>query len=169
MWRDLPARGSGRPSSKTPLSISITGSGTLVRSLLQDDPLTRRRSAQTFSISPTSRRRASKKGFAPTREGWRSENIRFIGSPAPVMVGNADVVRPGAHHGSYLKRPDWLLSMIGEFLDAPIALCSDIGPLLLRSSSVGVSGVPNPLALSLKHPSQRWSNFIDYCFIPEAE
>jgi hypothetical protein len=43
-----------------------------------------------------------------------------------------------------------------------IALCSDFGPLLLRSSSVGVSGVPNPPALCLKQASQGWSNFIDY-------
>jgi hypothetical protein len=31
-----------------------------------------------------------------------------------------------------------------------IALCSDIGPLLLRSSGVGVSDVLNPPALCLK-------------------
>jgi hypothetical protein len=43
-----------------------------------------------------------------------------------------------------------------------IALCSDIGPLLLRSSSVGVSRVPNPPAQCLKQASRGWSNFIDY-------
>ncbi len=32
----------------------------------------------------------------------------------------------------------------------PIALCNGIGPLLLHSSDVGVSGVPNPPALCLK-------------------
>jgi hypothetical protein len=43
-------------------------------------------------------------------------------------------------------------------------LCSDIGPLLLRSSSVGVSGVPNPPTPCLEQASQGWSNFIDYRF-----
>jgi hypothetical protein len=50
----------------------------------------------------------------------------------------------------------------------PIALCSDIGPLLLRSSSVAVSGVPNPPAICLIQTSQRWSNFIDYRFKSSA-
>jgi hypothetical protein len=50
----------------------------------------------------------------------------------------------------------------GEGLERLIALCSDIGPLLLRSSSVGVSGVSNPPAQCLKQASRGWSNFIDY-------
>jgi len=37
------------------------------------------------------------------------------------MVGNAEVVRPGADHGSYLERPDWLPSMTAAFLEAPIS------------------------------------------------
>src|SRR5215211_3651295 len=46
--------------------------------------------------------------------------------------------------------------------NAPIALCSDIGPMLLPTSGGGMSGTPKLIALCLKQTSEGWSNFIDY-------
>ena len=43
-----------------------------------------------------------------------------------------------------------------------IALCSDIGPMLLPTSGGGMSGTPKLIALCLKQTSEGWSNFIDY-------
>jgi hypothetical protein len=45
-----------------------------------------------------------------------------------------------------------------------IALCSDIGPVLIPSSGVSEWSVPKPPALRSMETSQRWSNFIDYRF-----
>ncbi len=70
---------------------------------------------------------------------WRPEDIRSIDAPTMVMIGDSDVVRPehavemfrllpharlavlpGTDHMTLVKRADWLVSMIGEFLDAPM-------------------------------------------------
>jgi pimeloyl-ACP methyl ester carboxylesterase len=72
-------------------------------------------------------------------KGWRPEDIRSINAPAMVMAGDADIVRPehavqmfrllphgqlamlpGTDHGTLLQRPDWVVSMIEAFLDAPM-------------------------------------------------
>lgn len=71
--------------------------------------------------------------------GWRPEDIRSIQAPALVMIGDADIVRPehavelfrllphaqlavlpGTDHGMRLDRPEWLLSMLTAFLEAPM-------------------------------------------------
>ena len=71
--------------------------------------------------------------------GWRPADIRSIQAPALVMIGDADIVRPehavelfrllphaqlavlpGTDHGMRLDQPDWLLSMLTAFLDAPM-------------------------------------------------
>jgi pimeloyl-ACP methyl ester carboxylesterase len=82
--------------------------------------------------------------------GWPSEDIQAIEAPALVIIGDSDVVRPehavemfrlvgggvagdlaglpssrlailpGTTHVGLVERPDLLVSMIGEFLDAPI-------------------------------------------------
>lgn len=70
-------------------------------------------------------------------EGWRPDDLRGIGMPTLVMAGDKDVVPPehtlelfrllansrlailpATDHVSLLGRTDWLLSMLGEFLDA---------------------------------------------------
>jgi pimeloyl-ACP methyl ester carboxylesterase len=81
-------------------------------------------------------------------EGWSDEEVRSIASPALVVVGDADIVRPesavdllrllgggvpgdvaglplsrlavlpGTTHLTMMDRAGWLLAMIGEFLDA---------------------------------------------------
>lgn len=72
-------------------------------------------------------------------QGWRPEDIRSIKAPALVMIGDADIVRPehavelfrllphaqlavlpGTDHGMRLDHPEWLLSMLAAFLDAPM-------------------------------------------------
>jgi pimeloyl-ACP methyl ester carboxylesterase len=72
-------------------------------------------------------------------KGWQPEDIRSIKAPALVMIGDADIVRPehavemfrllphaqlavlpGTDHGMRLDRPEWLLSMLAAFLDAPM-------------------------------------------------
>jgi len=71
-------------------------------------------------------------------EGWRLDDLRSITAPTLVMIGDADIVRPehavelfrllsratlavlpDTDHVTLLDRDDWLLSMIGEFLDMP--------------------------------------------------
>ncbi len=82
--------------------------------------------------------------------GWPSEDIQAIEAPALLIIGDSDVVRPehavemfrlvgggvagdlaglpssrlailpGTTHVGLVERPDLLVSMIGEFLDAPI-------------------------------------------------
>lgn len=71
-------------------------------------------------------------------EGWRLDDLRSITAPTLVMAGDADMVRPehaielfrllsrarlavlpDTDHVTLLDRDDWLLSMIGEFLDVP--------------------------------------------------
>ena len=42
------------------------------------------------------------------------------------------------------------LSLLLLFTEVPIAVCSDIGPLLLAKSGVGVSGILKPPELCLK-------------------
>ncbi len=70
--------------------------------------------------------------------GWQREDLRAIGSPARVIAGDADIIRPehavetyrlipdsrlailpGSDHVQVITRADWLLAMIAEFLDAP--------------------------------------------------
>ncbi len=82
-------------------------------------------------------------------QGWTADEIRSIRAPVLVIVGDSDVVRPehaveifrllgggvpgdivglprsrlavlpGTTHITLIDRTDWLLEMIGEFLDAP--------------------------------------------------
>jgi pimeloyl-ACP methyl ester carboxylesterase len=70
---------------------------------------------------------------------WSSDDIRSIGAPTLIVIGDADVVRPehavemfrllshaqlavlpGTDHMTLVKRADWLGSMIEAFLDAPV-------------------------------------------------
>ncbi|WP_250987919.1 alpha/beta fold hydrolase [Methanoculleus oceani] len=83
-------------------------------------------------------------------QGWTPGEIRSIRAPTLVIIGDSDVVRPehaveffrllgggvpgdlvglprsrlavlpGTTHITLIDRTDWLLSMIGEFLDAPV-------------------------------------------------
>jgi pimeloyl-ACP methyl ester carboxylesterase len=83
-------------------------------------------------------------------EGWTPEAIQSIKAPTLVIVGDSDVVRPehavemfrllgggvagdlaglprarlavlpGTTHVTLVDRADWLISMVGEFLDAPM-------------------------------------------------
>jgi len=85
-----------------------------------------------------------------TFAGWPPEHLRAIEAPTLVIIGDSDVVRPehavemfrllgggvagdlaglpnsrlavlpGTTHVGMLERVDWLLSMIEEFLDAPM-------------------------------------------------
>jgi len=82
--------------------------------------------------------------------GWSPEEIRALRAPTLVIIGDSDVVRPehaveifrllgggvagdlfglpasrlavlpGTTHVTLIDRTDWLLAMIGEFLDAPV-------------------------------------------------
>jgi len=82
--------------------------------------------------------------------GWTPEEIRSIRAPTLVIIGDSDAVRPehaveifrllgggvpgdiaglpasrlavlpGTTHVTLIDRTEWLLSMIGEFLDAPV-------------------------------------------------
>lgn len=82
--------------------------------------------------------------------GWTADEIRSIRAPVLVIIGDSDVVRPehavemfrllgggvfgdlaglprsrlavlpGTTHITLIDRTDWLLSMIGEFLDTPV-------------------------------------------------
>jgi pimeloyl-ACP methyl ester carboxylesterase len=70
---------------------------------------------------------------------WRPEDIRSIGAPTLIMIGDADIVRPehavqmfrllphaqlavlpGTDHMTIVKRADWQVSMIEAFLDLPM-------------------------------------------------
>lgn len=70
---------------------------------------------------------------------WRPEDIQSIDAPTMVMIGDADIVRPehavemfrllpyaqlavlpGTDHMTLVERADWQVSMIEEFLDAPM-------------------------------------------------
>ena len=83
-------------------------------------------------------------------QDWSAEDIRSIKAPTLVLIADSDVVRPehavamfrllgggvagdlaglpdsrlavlpGTTHVGLVNRADWLLSMIGEFLDAPM-------------------------------------------------
>ena len=55
----------------------------------------------------------------------------------------------------------------GQF--GSIALCRDIGPLLLPTSGGGTSGVPKLTALCSKQTSEECSNVIDYRFKRKQE
>lgn len=71
--------------------------------------------------------------------GWRADDLRAIRSPALVIAGDDDMIRPehavelyrliliarlailpGTDHQQIVRRADWLLSMIPPFLDAPM-------------------------------------------------
>jgi pimeloyl-ACP methyl ester carboxylesterase len=84
-----------------------------------------------------------------TPQDWPPESIRGIAAPTMIVIGDSDAVRlehavemfellgggvmgdlvglpnaqlavlPGTTHVGVVERADWLLSMIGEFLDAP--------------------------------------------------
>jgi pimeloyl-ACP methyl ester carboxylesterase len=77
--------------------------------------------------------------MALTFPGWRPEDLQAINSPTLVMIGDADIVRPehavemfrllprarlavlpGTDHFLRLQNPEWLLSMIVDFLEAPM-------------------------------------------------
>jgi pimeloyl-ACP methyl ester carboxylesterase len=91
------------------------------------------------------------KTFAAAAEGWSAEDIEAIAAPALIIAGDSDIVRPehavevfrmfgggvpgdmvglpasrlailpGTTHITLVQRPEWLLPMITEFLDAPLA------------------------------------------------
>jgi pimeloyl-ACP methyl ester carboxylesterase len=71
--------------------------------------------------------------------GWRPEDLHTIQAPALIVIGDADLVRPEhavemyrllphanlailprSEHDLIVARAGWLLSMIPEFLDAPM-------------------------------------------------
>lgn len=81
-------------------------------------------------------------------KGWSPEKVQSIKAPALLIIGDSDIVRPehtvqmfrllgggdvaglprsqlavlsGTTHMTLVNRADWLLSMIGEFLDRPIS------------------------------------------------
>jgi pimeloyl-ACP methyl ester carboxylesterase len=90
------------------------------------------------------------KTFAAAAEGWSAEDIEAIAAPALIIAGDSDIVRPehavevfrmfgggvpgdmvglpasrlailpGTTHITLVQRPEWLLPMITEFLDAPL-------------------------------------------------
>jgi len=72
-------------------------------------------------------------------EGWTSQEVQSINAPTLVVIGDHDIVRPehavmmyrlipNAHltilpdtdHMTIVKRAEWLLPMIGSFLDLPM-------------------------------------------------
>jgi pimeloyl-ACP methyl ester carboxylesterase len=72
-------------------------------------------------------------------KGWTPEEIRSITAPTLVLIGDRDIVRPehavlmfrllpsaqlavlpGTDHMTIVNRSDWLVSMIGAFLDSPM-------------------------------------------------
>jgi pimeloyl-ACP methyl ester carboxylesterase len=83
-------------------------------------------------------------------KGWSPEDIQAIAAPTLVIIGDSDIVRPehavelfrllgggvpgdlaglprsqlavlpGATHVGLVDRADWLISMVTEFLDAPM-------------------------------------------------
>ena len=72
-------------------------------------------------------------------KGWTTEAIRLISAPTLVMIGDRDIVRPehavlmfrlfpnaqlailpGTDHMTFVNRSDWLVPMIGTFLDSPM-------------------------------------------------
>jgi len=72
-------------------------------------------------------------------KGWTPEEIQSIAAPTLVMIGDHDIVRPehavlmfrlvpnsqlavlpGTDHMTVVNRSDWLVSMIGAFLDSPM-------------------------------------------------
>ena len=85
-----------------------------------------------------------------TWKGVHSDDLQAIKAPALLIIGDSDIVRlehvvkmfqllgggvpgdlvgipnsrlavlPGTTHASLIERVDWLLSMIREFLDAPM-------------------------------------------------
>lgn len=93
---------------------------------------------------------AKKNELDRTYTGWSPEQIRAITQPVLLMIGDSDIVRPehtaeffrllgggvpgdlaglpksrlailpGTTHVTFVERADWLVSMITEFLDAPV-------------------------------------------------
>jgi pimeloyl-ACP methyl ester carboxylesterase len=90
------------------------------------------------------------KEMATTEKGWAVEDIEQIAAPALIIAGDSDIVRPehavevfrlfgggvpgdmaglpasqlailpGTTHITLVQRPDWLLPMVTQFLDAPM-------------------------------------------------
>jgi pimeloyl-ACP methyl ester carboxylesterase len=90
------------------------------------------------------------KAYAASGESWSAEDIEAIAAPALIIAGDSDIVRPehavevfrmfgggvpgdmaglpasqlailpGTTHITLVQRPEWLLSMIVPFLDAPL-------------------------------------------------
>ncbi len=90
------------------------------------------------------------KTFAAAEAGWTAEQIEAVSAPALIIAGDSDIVRPehavatfrlfgggvpgdmmglpasqlailpGTTHITLVQRPEWLLSMIVPFLDAPL-------------------------------------------------
>jgi pimeloyl-ACP methyl ester carboxylesterase len=90
------------------------------------------------------------KEMATTEKGWTAEDIEQIAAPALIIAGDSDIVRPehavevfrlfgggvpgdmaglpasqlailpGTTHITLVQRPDWLLPMVTQFLDAPM-------------------------------------------------
>src|SRR5262245_17055829 len=71
-------------------------------------------------------------------KGWSREQLRSIGAPTLVVIGDHDIVRPehavemfrtlpaarlavlpGTDHATIVLRGDWLVPMLEDFLDAP--------------------------------------------------
>src|SRR5512139_1743551 len=72
-------------------------------------------------------------------KGWTPEDIQSINAPALVVIGDHDIVRvehavlmfrllpnaqlavlPGTDHMTIVNRSDWLVPMVGTFLDSPM-------------------------------------------------
>jgi pimeloyl-ACP methyl ester carboxylesterase len=77
--------------------------------------------------------------MVPSSRGFAPEEVRSIKAPTLIMIGDADIVRPehavemfrlhqhaqlsvlpGASHFAPMERPDWIVSMIRAFLNAPM-------------------------------------------------
>lgn len=123
-------------------------------------------------------------------KGWRPEDIQSIEAPAMVMIGDADIVRPehavelfrllsrsklailpDTDHVTFLERADWLLSMIGEFLDASMPENDAAEGGAQSSSDEPESDLPSELA----RPAQRalagagYSRLEQFTRVSEAE
>ncbi len=90
------------------------------------------------------------KSYAASGEAWSAEDIEAIAAPALIIAGDSDIVRPehavevfrmfgggvpgdmaglpasqlailpGTTHITLVQRPEWLLPMVTQFLDAPM-------------------------------------------------
>jgi pimeloyl-ACP methyl ester carboxylesterase len=101
---------------------------------------------------------AKKKELDVRWKGWSPEEIRAITAPVLIVIGDSDIVRPehvaelfrlfgggvvgdlaglpksqlailpATTHVTVVNRVDWLLSMVTEFLDAPVTEASGVAP-----------------------------------------